>query len=469
MYEITFVGGGCGRKLITVAGLEAVKTADAIIYDDLTDKNVLTLAKKECELFSVGKRNGRHSAGQDEINRLLVECAGKFNHTVRLKGGDSFVFGRGGEEALALDKQNITYKFISGVSSCIAAAESAGIPVTHRGLAQSFTVVTGHSATDKEENYSALAKLDGTLVFLMGLTKLEEITHKLIENGKSPDTPCSVVSNGCSPAQKRFDGSLATISEKSKEAVTPAIIVVGDVCKFHFESKLNKKSVLITGTKSFCKRLSDKLSMNDFEVYSCPFLEIVLYENFLPDNFYNGFDMLVFTSANGVKVFFDELKKQKVDIRSLNQLKFAVIGRGSEKALEQYGIYADFIPTEYTAQSLGRELAQSEYKDCKMLILRSEYGSEELNRELEKAGVDFVDIKSYTTQVSGLTGEIPSTDYIVFASAGGVDAYFSQCEIKAEKIICIGQITADRLKKYTDINPIVCSEHSVEGIIEVIT
>ncbi|MGN1418845.1 MAG: uroporphyrinogen-III C-methyltransferase, partial [Acutalibacteraceae bacterium] len=191
---VTLVGAGCSKELLTLRGLEEIKKADVIVYDDLIDRDILLEAKKDCELIYVGKRLGKHSENQDQINKIIINKARENKYVVRLKGGDSFVFGRGGEEVQALLKENIPFEVVPGVSSCIAAAEKTGIPVTHRGVSQSFTVVTGHTASEKDENYQALAKLDGTLVFLMGLSNIGQIAKKLIENGKDKNTPCSVLS-----------------------------------------------------------------------------------------------------------------------------------------------------------------------------------------------------------------------------------------------------------------------------------
>ena len=186
---VTLVGAGCGRDLITVKGLCALQQADVVVYDDLIDKNLLLETRPECERIYVGKRMGKHSHGQEEIHRLLALKAGAGKRVVRLKGGDSFVFGRGGEEILYLQKKGIAYEVIPGVTSAVAVPGHGGIPVTHRGMARSVTIVTGHSASGEEENYKALAALDGTLVFMMGLGRIGEITQALMDAGKGPDTP----------------------------------------------------------------------------------------------------------------------------------------------------------------------------------------------------------------------------------------------------------------------------------------
>ena len=220
--SVTFIGAGPGPGLITVRGLEALRRADVILYDDLLDSDLLSdPALESAEKIFVGKRSGAHSVPQEETTALLISKANEGKRVARLKGGDSFVFGRGGEEALALQAAGIPFELVPGVSSAVAVPEDFGIPVTHRGKARSFTVVTGHTAADptaKEENYEALAKLEGTLVFLMGLRNLAQICGELIENGKSPETPASVLSKGFAADAVRYDGTLETISTVAKDA-----------------------------------------------------------------------------------------------------------------------------------------------------------------------------------------------------------------------------------------------------------
>ena len=475
---VKLVGAGCGRGLISIMGVKAIEGAESLVYDDLIDDELLGYAPSDCKKIYVGKRYAKHSKTQEEINRILIDEAKAGKRVVRLKGGDSFVFGRGGEEYLALEAEGINCRLIPGISSSIAVPESLGIPVTHRKMAQSFTVITGHTATDMKEDYSALAKMRGTLVFLMGLNSLSEITSELIRCGKPAKIPASIVCRGFSGRERRIDGTLGTIAEEAvrQRAETPGILVVGEVAGFHMESrgdeKLSGKRVCITGTKSFMSRLKTALEEEGAFVESVETLSLEKKAENIPNDF-SEYDWIIFTSANGIDIFFDELKVRDIDIRKISHMKFACIGRGTEEKLRRQGIIADFVPEKYTARTLGKEIARKLNKREKLLILRAEKGSVELTEELENAGVSFDDIKIYDTKfVPGKKGDderIGDCHYIVFASAQGIKSFLSGHEIpENSKIVCIGDITAKELRTHTDRKFLSAGEHSVRGILEII-
>lgn len=468
MGSVTLVGAGCGKDLITAKGLKAIQSADVIVYDDLIDDDLLVFVKPDAEIIYVGKRCNKHSEKQENINNILVKKAKADKKVIRLKGGDSFVFGRGGEEILALQRENIPYAVIPGVSSSIAVPESCGIPVTHRGVAQSFTVVTGHTATQTDENYQALAKLNGTLVFLMGLHNIGNICKRLIENGKDKNTPASILSKGFNKNQKRIDGTLNDIADKAKFAQTPAIFVVGKVADFDFSKTiklpLDNVSITVTGTYAFTNQLAEKLTELGAYVHTCPNLKIVPNYSKMPSDF-SGYTYIAFTSSNGVEIFFDYLKENRIDIRKIGHIKLACIGSGSANKLSEYDFNADFIPTEYTAKALGMELSKILCKNDKVLILRAENGSEELTKALDKANVNYDDVKIYNTLALNKNINADS-DYILFASASGVTAFFENGgEFNKSKPVCIGEITAMELKKYNSTAPLIAKIHTAEGII----
>lgn len=471
MGSVTLVGAGCGKDLITVKGLKAIKSADVIVYDDLIDKNLLNEIKADAEVFYVGKRFKNHSEKQENINKLLIQKARENKNVVRLKGGDSFVFGRGGEEILALQSEGIPYDIIPGISSSIAVPENLGIPVTHRGIAQSFTVVTGHTATQTDENYNALAHFDGTLVFLMGLHHIEHICQRLIANGKDKSTPASILSKGFYKNQTRIDATLETIADKAKYAKTPAVFVVGKVAEFDFRKTnflpLDDVSVTVTGTNDFVAKLSEKLTEQGAYVTACPNLFIKPDFHNMPDNF-DDFTYLVFTSANGVKQFFDYLRENRVDYRKISHLKFACIGSGSLNELSKYGFIADFVPSEYTAKALGKELSMQLKDIDNVLIWRAKNGSEDLTDEFDKSDVNYTDLKIYDTKSKEMAMDC-DTDYITFASASGVSAFFENGgKLNQSKPVCIGEITAKEFERYSSITPLVAKTHTVQGIMDVI-
>ena len=477
--SVTLVGAGCGRDLITVKGLSVLQSADVVIYDDLIDGNLLLETKPDCERIYVGKRMGRHSKSQEEIHALLAKKAKEGRQVVRLKGGDSFVFGRGGEEILYLQKEGVPCKVIPGVTSAVAVPEHAGIPVTHRGLSQSVTIITGHSASGKEENYQALAALDGTLVFLMGLSRIQEITEKLLANGKQPKTPAAIISRGYTADEKRIDGTLADIAQKAGEARTPAVLVVGQAAGLDLAQRSPEElagvSVTVTGTEAFVKKACQLLSGLGAEVDGRPCLQVIPDAENIPDAL-DDFTWLVFTSANGVAVFFKELSLRKTDLRRLSGLKFACIGSGTADKLKEYGIYADFCPAVFTAQKLGEglvsKLEAAQKPGEKVLILRAKDGSPDLTAELAKGGILFEDAAIYHTEIMAerIQGFCAETDYMVFGSAHGVETFLERGDLSSRTVpVCIGPGTARALeKKRPGIRSALPEQYTIKGIAEAI-
>ena len=483
---VILVGGGCGPGLITEKGIRAIREADTVVYDDLLDKGLLSYADKGAELIYVGKRSGRHSRSQEEINRLLTELALSGKRVVRLKGGDSFVFGRGGEEVLSLKEAGILYELIPGISSAIAVPEHMGIPVTHRGAARSFTVITGHTKDDTSENWEALAKLSGTLVFLMGLSSLEHIAGQLVRYGKPGSTPVSILSRGFSSDEKRIDGCLSDICMKAEKEKpkSPAIIVVGETASFHMEGSMERPALefvtaFVTGSDRFTELFAEKMRELGGSAVVCPTIRISSMPENIPDD-PEDYDWIVFTSRNGIDVFFDWLKKNRRDIRSLHGCRFACIGTGTGDELKAHGIYADFIPSSYTAEQLGKELPGVIKKGERVLILRAEEGSRDLDLGLSKAGIDFTVRPVYRTESlppdlsekEGRKLKASGCDYIIFASSSGVQSWFSGCAKEETKEllqgmipVCIGKATSEELSKLGIKSFIEASEHTIMGII----
>lgn len=472
--SVTLVGAGCGPDLITLKGLMALRRADTVVYDDLIDRDLLDEAPAASNRIYVGKRYGEHSKKQPEINEILIREAKKGRRVVRLKGGDSFVFGRGGEEYLALRKAGVPCAVIPGISSAIAVPEEAGIPVTHRKVARSFTVVTGHTADGSGENFEALAGLKGTLIFLMPVHSLSFITDSLIRYGRDPDTPAAVISRGYMPDEKRIDGTLADIAVKAADAPTPAILVVGETAAFSMISKcggpLEGVRVTVTGTRSFVHRVREQLEESGARAFPFPTVRIVPHEERIPEAL-SGYGWLVFTSSNGVEIFFDFMKNRKQDIRSLSDLRFAVIGKGTARTLLAHGIRADLVPGEFTAEALGDALATEmglAGDNSRVLILRAQNGSPLLTDALLKAGISFDDVKIYETVSTAPPEEVPGSGYIVFGSAGGVRAFFSMGYASDAMPVCIGRQTAKELRMHTDGAFLIAKKFEAEGIVQTI-
>lgn len=471
--SVTLLGAGCGRGLLTCMGLKALQEAEVIVYDDLLDPALLEERSPSCELVYVGKRFERHSKKQEAISAILVEKAKEGKRVVRLKGGDSFVFGRGGEEVLALQEAQVPYRLIPGISSGIAVPENLGIPVTHRGVAQSVTMITGHSASETQENFEALAGLQGTLVFFMGLNSAEGIANRLMQYGKDPKTPAAILSCGFRANEKRTDCTLETLAEAAKTAETPALLLIGHVADLHMESTfdlpLKGVSVTVTGTRAFADKLEAELAAAGAFVEKCPTIRIKPDADRIPVDFM-PYSWIVFTSSNGITTFFDTLKDRKTDLRKLAHLKFACIGTGTGTTLEKYGFYADFVPSDYTAQCMGRELPEVLQAEDRVLILRAENGSRQLNAGLDAASVSYEDRKIYHSAEMAADEVINQAsypaDYIVFGSSMGAKAYLKHHTLAEKtKVVCIGEQTAEALQGYSVLMPQV---HTAEHIVEVI-
>lgn len=481
--KVYLVGAGCGAyDLITLRGARLLGECDAVVYDSLIDDRLLELAPRKAEKICVGKRAGQHSETQENINLLLIEKALEGKTVVRLKGGDPFVFGRGGEEIIALREKDIPCGIVPGISSAVAAPELAGIPVTHRRTSRSFHVITGHTADDLlPENMQSYARLGGTLVFLMGLRNLRDIADSLISGGMDGATPAAVISCGGTSRQRTVRASLDSIADTAEreEICAPAVIVVGETAGMELAPTkacaLSGVSVAVTGTERFCEKLSYRLEALGAEVHCRCRLSVVEYGNNMHFEsvlrHIDEYSWLAFTSMNGVEIFFDHLKKTGTDIRTLHDVKIAALGKGTAQALENRGIIPQLVPEKYTSEALGRALANEASGSGKILILRAEKGSSELTKPLDEAGLFYDDVKIYDVTASdeSVHSEI-CDDYLVFGSASGVHAFFEVGNSVSDntKIVCIGYSTAEALRSLKKEAYLVCEEHSADGIIQTI-
>ncbi len=461
--KVWLVGAGPGdRNLVTQRCLSCIREADAVVYDSLATDALLNEARRDAELIYAGKRASSHYLRQEETNALLIRMAKEGKRVVRLKGGDPFIFGRGAEEAQELLEAGIEYEIVPGVSSCYGAPAYAGIPVTHRDYASSFHVITGHEGSHKEKNvldYATLAKEEGTLVFLMGLKNLPHIAASLIGHGKDPNTPAAVIQEGTTGRQKVAEGTLQNIAEKAEHAGirTPAITVVGETVSlrealaWYGTGALAGVRVLVTGTEKMARQQCRVLEAEGAEVIS---FSLIYTEPLITEAFQaamgelDRYSWAVFTSSNGVDIFFDCLLESGKDIRCLAGLKFAVIGEGTKKALAAKGIRADFVPTRYSSRDLSREWVPTLTEGDQVLLLRAEEASEELNRALREAGIRYQALSVYHTAVDMRKSEelnriLPQVDYVTFASASAVKAFAAMTDggnMKA-KAVCIGPVT----------------------------
>lgn len=486
MGMVYLVGAGPGDpELITLKGIQLLRSCDVVIYDRLASEELLTYLKEDCVRIYVGKAPGYHSKKQEEINQIIVENAIKYNTVVRLKGGDPFVFGRGGEEVDELIKGCIPFEVVPGISSAISVPSGVGIPVTHRGLSQSFHVITGHTSSTENtltNNYEVLAKLEGTLVFLMGLSNLEDIVSNLTKYGKKISTPVAVISSGTTKQEKAVRGTLMDIVAKVKEESiqSPAIIVVGETAALRLVSDRQKQNLKIgiTATETMFKKLEIGLSKPKVKVYSICKMQIEEspFANQLIEELQHihNYQWILFTSQNAIELFFHKMEEFHIDRRKLSHIKYAVVGSGTREALEKYGYYADFMPSKFTTKNLAKELCEVISNQDKLFIPRALQGSEELTIILKAKGIYYQELLLYDVK-GNATDHIKylsEMDCLIFASASGVHAFFQEFHRmdisfpQTIKIACIGEVTAQVVQEYECNVDIIAKENNVVGLLD---
>ncbi|MHB1377884.1 MAG: uroporphyrinogen-III C-methyltransferase [Candidatus Humimicrobiaceae bacterium] len=410
---VYLVGAGPGdRGLITVKGLNVLKNADVIIYDHLANIDLLKEARTDAEKIYVGKKAGTHALNQEQINDLLIEKARVKKVVARLKGGDPFVFGRGGEEALALNKKNIPFEIVPGITSGIAALAYAGIPVTHRSMATSVSFITGHEDPAKKNpqiNWKAIASLHGTLVFYMGVHNLESIVLKLIKYGKSEMTPVAIIQKGTSTLQKTIVGKLGNIIDQAKKTdiKPPALVVVGEVVSLYpdlnwFEKKpLFGKSIVVTRARSQASELAVILESLGANIIMFPTIKIIKAEDMSPlDNAIKNladYQWIIFTSVNGVESFFERLFQSGQDSRNLSNNKICAIGPSTADKLNSFGLKADIQPDEFIAEAIVCIFQKMDIFGKKILLPRTDIARADLRLGLEKCGAHIDEVITYQT------------------------------------------------------------------------
>ena len=486
MSVVYLVGAGPGDvELLTLKAKDLIARADVIVYDRLADDKILQFASDTAERIYVGKAPGHHSMKQEEISQLLVDLTKKYNFIVRLKGGDPFVFGRGGEEALLLAENNVSFEIVPGVTSAIAVPAYAGIPVTHRGIATSFAVITGHEMSDKSNiRWDKLSTGVDTLVFLMGVENLPKIAQNLIDNGKPANTPTAIIQNGTKPAQRVLITTIENAAEDVKrEGITsPAIILVGGVVELRehikwFDNKpLFGKKILVTRARAQASKLTKKLSELGANCVEMPTIKIINpSDNFAAidssiDRIYE-YDFIIFTSVNGVNNFFDRLQLKNLDTRALAKAKIAAIGSATANELLNHGIKADFVPKEFKAEAIV-ELLKNNVNGKKILIPRAEEAREILPQELIKYGAE-VDVAPTYKTISAVEDDInlDNIELITFTSSSTVKNLLSSINkdnLKNIKTAAIGPITSATLKDFGIDADIVATEYTIDGLVEAI-
>lgn len=463
--KVWLVGAGPGDPgLMTISGKAAVQQAEVLVYDRLGTEEIMGWVAPQCECIYVGKESSNHTLTQDGINRLLVEKALQGKRVVRLKGGDPYVFGRGGEEALALRAAGVDFEEIPGITSAIAGLAYAGIPATHRGIATSFHVFTAHRKEDEgREDWPAIAALDGTLIFLMGRAALVEITTELIKNGKSPDTPAAIIQWGTTTRQRTVTGTLRDLNTLAENAGigSPCLIVVGPVVTLReslsfFESRpLFGKRGVVTRSRKQSSQLAGQLRAMGAQILEIPAIRIVPQERqALKEAVANicRYTWLVFTSVNGVEIFFDAFLDHYKDVRSLGAIKVAVIGEGTAAALKRFGIAADLVPEAFVAESLAEAMLKHVTSEDQILMPRAKEARLTLKDALEKrCAVHEIAIYRTEQETMGQAQKdelIQSPpDFITFASSSTVRHFIRMAgpevldALKGTKMYSIGPVT----------------------------
>ena len=475
--KVYLIGAGPGDPgLLSIKAMECLQTADAVVYDRLADPRILAYAKDDAEMVYVGKASANHTMRQPDINKLLVKLAAEGKTVARLKGGDPFVFGRGGEEAIELLEAGLPFEFVPGVTSAIAVAEYAGIPVTHRHVATSFAVIT---AVD-------------TLVFLMGVENLTNITKNLIANGRSADTPAAVIRWGTKPEQRTLITTVGTAAADVAAAnlKPPAIFIVGNVVKLReqlqwFDNKpLFGKTIVVTRARAQASTLTRQLEAAGARVIEAPAIKIIPPEDYTPldkaiENI-KTYKWLILTSANGVTSFFNRLDNAGLDSRSLSDIKIAAIGSETAKALKNYGISADLVPPAFKAEELAETLSAEVQVGDKILLARAKVAREVLPESLRALGASVDVVTAYET-VTALdnkeelltalqNGEV---DLVTFTSSSTVTNLLTSLGDQRELInnipaAAIGPVTAETCRQNNLEPDIIAETFTIAGLTDAI-
>lgn len=497
---VYLVGAGPGDySLISLKAVDCLKRAEVVVYDRLADDRILGWAPRDAEFIYVGKASSHHTMKQPDINQLLVDKAKEGKIVVRLKGGDPFVFGRGGEEGLLLEENGLPFEVVPGITSAISVPAYAGIPVTHRGIATSFAVVTGHEDPTKGKSnirWDKLATGVDTLVFLMGVANLPHITEELIENGRPADTPAAVIRWGTKPEQEVLMTTVGTAAEdvKRKGLKPPAIFIVGEVVKLRenlqWFDKLSQKplfgrTVLVTRARSQASKLTACLEDLGARVIEKPAIAIAA-----PDDGYaavdaaiagiDAYQWLIFTSTNGVERFMERLFAAGRDVRALGYAKVAAIGKTTAGKLASYGIRADVVPQEFRAEGILEALKGKLPPHAKILLPRAAAAREILPEKLREQGAEVDVVPVYQTVMAETSEEERAAlrdelergaiDFVTFTSSSTVENLVKLLggiePLAGVKTACIGPVTAETARRHGIEPAVVASTYTIEGLVE---
>ena len=487
--KVYLIGAGPGDPgLLTLRGKELLERADVVVYDRLVSPAILGFCNPRAKMVDVGKMPTHHKVKQSEINKLLVQFASEFPGGIvaRLKGGDPFVFGRGGEEALELVAAGVEFEVVPGITSAISVPAYAGIPVSHRGIATSFHIITGHEKAEEKNviaseqsergnlslDFENLAKCPGTLIFLMGIANMDFIARRLMECGKDPKTPLAFIEKGTTPYQRTVMATLETAGETIvRENVTaPAITIMGGVVElgnslaWKKNLPLSGKRLVVTRAAKQASGITARLTALGAEVIETPMIETRAVDGTIDFDSLANFETLAFTSVNGVEGFFAQLLASGRDIRELAGKKIASVGKITEKKLLEYGIRCDYVPEDHTGEGLGKLLAEkctshviaSEHgergnrlEESRILLLQGNLADETLLKLLPQATRWVVYETLPVTELPEWKREaVAAADAVVFASTSAVENFVKMTDARPALSFCIGRMTENAARKH---------------------
>ncbi len=495
---VYLVGAGPGDPgLMTLKGRELMERADCLVYDALAAPEMLAWVRPSCEKIYVGKRSGNHAMSQDDINRLLVECGRRYACTVRLKGGDPYVFGRGGEEAAALHAAGIRFCVVPGISSAIAGPACAGIPVTHRAHCTQFTVFTGHEDAAKSEStldIPGIAAARGTKVMLMGMSRLRSTLEALMAAGQGADVPAAAVQWAATGRQRSVCATVATLADAVEAAGlgSPAVVVIGEVVSeaealdWRSRLPLAGRRIVVTRTREQASQLGHELAELGADVLTLPTIRIVQptdrkdFASAVVDS--PHYDWLIFSSPNGVRRFFEAFFAVYEDIRELGGARLAAVGAATAAELRKYGLMVDVMPRKAVAEELIAEFDRRAddfggVANVTMLWVHSEKGRDVIYRELMKRQAIVDECIAYNTvaETEDPTGarariESEGIDWLTFASSSAVHHFMAMgVALPGDcRIASIGPVTTATLAEYGMRPDAEAQKHDIAGLVQAI-
>lgn len=473
MGKVYLVGAGPGDpELLTLKAERLLKDAEVVVYDRLISSEILNLINKDAKMIDVGKNAGYHKVKQSEINEILVREGKKSDKVIRLKGGDPFIFGRAGEEIEALIENGVDFEEVPGITSALAASSYAGIPLTHRDYASSVHIITGHLKNDAELqlDFDALVRLEGTLIFLMSVKTAGFLANGLIKAGMDGNYPSAVIERGTLNSQRKFKCGLKDLEKTIEEnkIISPAIIMVGKVCELDYDwfGKLPLKGSKFLTAMPY--RRNSKMAgllrgagavVEEYHTFDIEFIRPI-------NPPVEDYDVLIFTSTNGVESFFEDYYKEH-DARGLYEKKIAAVGKATAEAIKKFSIKADFIPKIYTGENLAKEMLEQKFidKTNRILLLRAELASKGITDIFREAEIEFEDYPVYRTRPieSGET-DFKDLDAVVFTSSQSVKSFALNNDYRGKALV-IGEKTAKTAKEY-GFDIIISDEATMKSMLE---